>query len=283
MSTTALRDDAWLESRLLHLWNTYYHEGPAGYPIQVNFGRAARYRYGSIFNQGRTCRILINGVFAHPDVPEYVVDATIAHELAHYVHGYASGLPKLHSHPHRGGVIDKEMALRGCYFLEERAGEWRKNHWQAVFEARAPRAAAREGHAEKRLNDAWSAYLAQPGFRTKEEITLRAQQIALRFGFSDCPLSVFWLQASRRRTGLSYRFRNEKAIRIHAVLAHPSVPREVIDYEISYWLAVEKAGGRWENVEQAIREAGLWTSATRAIRWRRKIWPRFRAEHLPLN
>src|SRR5438445_748122 len=109
-----LRDNRWLESRFAYLWTNYYSDVRKGYPIEVKFGRPARYRFGSICNHGRHCRILINPLFARPEVPEYVVDATIAHELAHYVHGYGSGLPKLHAHPPRGGVIDKEMAKRGC-------------------------------------------------------------------------------------------------------------------------------------------------------------------------
>src|SRR5918912_973139 len=131
------RDHAWLQARFRHLWDTYYSDARIGYPIEVKFGRSARYRYGSIYNTGRQCRITINGLFAHPEIPEYVVDATLAHELAHYVHGYGSGLPKLHSHPHRGGVIDKEMQRRGCFFLEEKAGAWRRENWQSFYERHA--------------------------------------------------------------------------------------------------------------------------------------------------
>ena len=283
MSTTALRDDVWLESRLMYLWNTYYSEGPAGYPIRVNFGRPARYRFGSIFNQGRKCRILINGVFAHPEVPEYVVDATLAHELAHYVHGYASGLPKLHSNPHRGGVIDKEMQKRGCFYLEEQAGPWRRENWHRFYESHAPASVATEIKSAAKLQDRWLAYLNQPGFRTEEDIARRLEALLPRFGLRIAPFTASWLFASARRTGLSYRFRNETAVRIHAVLAHPSVPKEVVDYELCYWLAAETSGGKWERVEQAMRDAGVWTAASKAIRWRRNVWPRFRAEHLPFN
>ena len=283
MSGTTQRDDTWLESRLTHLWNTYYSAGPAGYPIQINFGRAARYRYGSIFNQGRKCRILINGLFARPEVPEYVVDATIAHELAHYVHGYASGLPKLHAHPHRGGVIDKEMARRGCFFLEEQASEWRKTNWQAFFKEHAANSVVREAAAESMLRERWEGYLDGVGFRCESAVAQRTRELARRFGFDEVPFSVSWLYASGRRTGLSYRFREDDSVKIHAALAHPDVPDDVIDYEICYWLAVAKVGGKWEKVEKAIADAGIWTSAKRAIKWRRNDWHKFRLEHLPLH
>jgi hypothetical protein len=180
-------------------------------------------------------------------------------------------------------VIDKEMQRRGCFFLEEMAGDWRRDNWQQFYESHAAPSVEQEVRAEKKLQDRWSTYLSQTGFRSEEQIISRLDHLAARFGFKEAPFSIFWLLASRRRTGLSYRFRNENAVRIHAVLAHPSVPPEVVDYELCYWLAVETAGGKWENVEEAIRNAGVWTAATKAIRWRRRVWPNFRAENLPLN
>src|SRR6266700_2137874 len=94
-----LRDNEWLEGRLKLLWGKYYSDAPAGLPIEVRFGRPAQYRFGSIRQKGDTCQIYMNPLFAHPDVPDYVIDATMVHELAHYVHGYGSGLTKLHEHP----------------------------------------------------------------------------------------------------------------------------------------------------------------------------------------
>jgi hypothetical protein len=175
------------------------------------------------------------------------------------------------------------MQRRGCFFLEEQAGEWRRNNWQGFYESHAGGAVQREAKAETRLRERWSAYLSQPGYRTEDQLARRLQELAPRFGFAEPPFQVYWLPASARRTGLSYRFRNDRTVRVHGSLAHPSVPKEVIDYELSYWLAAEKAGGRWESVEQAIRDAGLWTSASKAIRWRRNSWPNFRPQHLPLH
>lgn len=279
MSVPTMRDNAWLQSRLHYLWDHYYGDAPVGYPITAVFGRAARYRYGSIFNQGKQCRILINGLFAHPDVPEFVVDATLVHELAHYVHGYGSGLAKLHSHPHRGGVIDKEMEQRGCLHLEDQAFAWRRSYWQAFYADQMSDTVARDAARDQRLKDRWRTYTTRPGYRSLADVNDRAQQIARRFGLDEVPFDVDWLLASGRRTGLSYRFREDNVVRIHPLLSAPDVPDEVIDYEVAYWLASTVAGSRWESIEDSMREAGIWTRAQKAIQWRRKVWPRYRPKH----
>jgi hypothetical protein len=277
-----LRDNSWLESRLRNLWQSYYSDAPIGFPIEIKFGRSARYRYGSICNVGSQCRILINRLFSHEEVPEYVVDATIVHELAHYVHGYGSGLAKLHSHPHRGGVIDKELRERGCFFIEMEAAAWRRDMWPEFYLSHAGGTARKVQEREKLAESAWDSHLGRSGFRTEEDLHARLLRLAAEFGIRKPYFSVEWLPASLRRTGLSYRFKREKVVRIHGLLADRRVPAEVIDYELSYWLACEKAGAKWQAVERAIKEAGKWESAERAIKWRRHSWPRFRARNHPL-
>src|SRR5205814_1734563 len=76
-----------------------------GYPITTRFGIRARNRFGSIGAQDKKTIIMVNRLFADPCVPTFVVDGTLVHELAHYAHGFGSGLPKLYSDPHRGGVV----------------------------------------------------------------------------------------------------------------------------------------------------------------------------------
>lgn len=285
MSTTSvsLRDHRWLDSRLRDLWQSYYHDAPRCYPIAIEFGPRARYRYGSIYSIDKQCHILINRLFAHPDVPDYVIEATIAHELAHYVHGYGSGLPKVYRHPHRGGVVEKEMHRRGCLHLEERASVWRRDHWQAFYAAAASDATARRKEREKRDATRWEMFLSTPGFRTEADLRGRAQALAPLFGLSEAPFRLSWLYASLRRNGLSYRFEEECAVRLHGILADPNVPDVVIDYELSYWLAVTSSGAGWQHVEQALKTAGVWREAKQAIRWRRAIWPNYYLLNHPLK
>ena len=274
------RDDDWLNSRFRNIWDDFYSETPVGYPISVMFGRAARYRFGSICAHGKQCKILINGLFAHPDVPEYVVDATLAHELAHYVHGYGSGLPKLHAHPHRGGVIDREMEKRGCLYLEHEASAWRKSNWAGFYLAKCSDAAALVDDRRNRAAEVWNDYLQTPGFRAESDLHTRLRVITHKFGIKEPAFGICWLNASRRRTGLSYRTNSSGVVSIHGLLADPKVPDEVLDYEISYWVAVTKVGSNWRRVETAIREAGLWRSAEKAIRWRRRVWPGYRRRQM---
>ncbi len=274
------RDEEWLQNRFRGIWISYYSDTPAGYPISVQFGRPARYRFGSICAHGKNCRILINGLFSDPEVPDFVVDATIAHELAHYVHGYGSGLPKLHAHPHRGGVIDKEMAKRGCLFLEDKASAWRKANWAGFYALKCTEAAMQTAARNTRAAEQWDAYLKTPGFRAESQLQSHLSRIASKFGMRQPAFAICWLNASPRRTGLSYRTSSTGRVSIHALLADPKVPDEVLDYEICYWTAVEKVGSNWRRVEAAIREAGLWGSAEKAIRWRRRVWPGYRRREM---
>jgi hypothetical protein len=283
MPTVPLRDDGWLEERRGHLWNAYYGDARAGYPIVAKFGPRARYRFGSIFSHNKTCRILVNGLFAHPEVPEYVVDATLVHEMAHYIHGYGSGLRRLHAHPHRGGVVDNEMRARGCYHLEEKARAWRKTQWPAFYESHAADIITRNIDRDRTERARWSEYLSTAGFRTEAQVRSRLAELALKFSLSEPPFGFEWLLASQRRRGLSYRFPRENVVRLHALLAAPTVPDAVIDYELCYWLAAHMAGNRWQAIEQALRTADVWESAEKAIRWRRRTWPKFLAARHPLR
>ncbi|MCC6729662.1 MAG: M48 family metallopeptidase [Chthonomonadales bacterium] len=278
-----IRDDVWLACRVSHLWDLYYADVIPGYPIDAHFGPRARRRFGSIRARGRTCLILVNGLFAHPDVPDYVVDATLVHELAHYVHGYGSGTRRLHANPHQGGVVDREMELRGCLFLEDRAAAWRRRHWSAHYAIHASDVVARRARRQADRDAAWAAILAQAGWRPIEEVRALLATTAPAFGLTEPPFEVEWLLPSSRKSGLSYRFAGEGVVRMHALLAHPAVPREVVLYELAYWLAAARAGPRWRDIEGAIAAAGLSRPARAAIGWRRSVWPAFRREQFPVT
>lgn len=282
-TTTPIRDNRWLDSRLQALWETYYSDVARVYPIQSSFGPRARYRYGSIYSVGRQCHILINRLFANPEVPEFVVDATLVHELAHYVHGYGSGRPKIYPHPHRGAVVEKELAKRGCSFLEDQASAWRRDHWQGFYSAQTPDVTARRLDRENREKTAWEMYLSTPSFRSEDSIQARLAELAPLFGHQELPFDTAWLLASPRRNGLSYYFNRESRVRIHATLADCSVPSEVVDYELSYWLAVFTVGNRWKDIENAMKTAGMWPQAQKAIKWRRKAWPTYCLHNHPLK
>jgi len=66
-------------------------------------------------------------------VPDYVVNATIAHELCHYTHGFSSPLEKRFLNPHQGNVIKKELSKRGLLEEQEMADKWLKKNWVNVI------------------------------------------------------------------------------------------------------------------------------------------------------
>lgn len=126
----SVRDNNWLISRLDHLWTNFFPEIPQKNKVYIRFSRVSKYRFGSIRLHPKTKEslILINGLFREEKVPEEVVDHTIAHELVHYAHGFSSPLQKLHKYPHKGGVIDKEMAARGLQHLTKAYKVWLKEY-----------------------------------------------------------------------------------------------------------------------------------------------------------
>ena len=67
-------------------------------------------------------------------VPEYIIDLTIAHELIHYSHGFHSPLPKLYSHPHKGGIVTKELKQRGFANQLSLEKNFIKNEWPKMHQ-----------------------------------------------------------------------------------------------------------------------------------------------------
>lgn len=128
-----MRNNIYLEERLQYIWGKYFSDVVKKNPIEIHFGKKARKRLGSI--RERKCNgvsdtlIVINGHFKNPEIPENVIDATIAHELCHYAHGFGSSLPQLSKYPHRGGSVDREMERRGLGESLELEKNWLDKNW----------------------------------------------------------------------------------------------------------------------------------------------------------
>jgi hypothetical protein len=75
----------------------------------------------------------MNGLFRRQDVPEFVVEATIFHELTHYAHGFNSPLDQAQAHPHAGGVMRREFAERGLLELYLQQKRWLKTNWLGIL------------------------------------------------------------------------------------------------------------------------------------------------------
>lgn len=130
-----MRTNAFLHQRLKSIWATYFSDMPMLNNVVIMFGPRAKKRLGSIRkvyhndNDKYDTQILINGHFKDPEIPQDVIDATIAHELVHYSHGFSSPLPKLSRFPHKGDVVDKDMEKRGLGDLMVSEYIWLDNNW----------------------------------------------------------------------------------------------------------------------------------------------------------
>ncbi len=128
------RDDKWLLSRLDFLWTNYFEDVRQVNRVYIKFGRNSKYRLGSIRFDRRTKEsfIVITSLFKDPEVPQEVIDHTIAHELCHYTHGFSSPKPRMHRYPHSGGVIKRELSERRLGHLYKAYKQWLKQYRKSL-------------------------------------------------------------------------------------------------------------------------------------------------------
>lgn len=131
------RDQEWLENLLADIWFRYFNDIEQSNKVHIRYGRKAKRRLGSI-GIDKTDRvstiITINPFYQDIDIPEYVVVATIVHEMTHYAHGFNSPHNQKQQHPHSGGVIRREFAERGLEDLYIKQKKWLKNNWQGILD-----------------------------------------------------------------------------------------------------------------------------------------------------
>ena len=119
------------------IWNEHFSDVPQKNDVTIRFGRRAKRRLGSISLDPKdlnTSIITINSVFRDLEVPEFVIKATIVHEMTHYAHGFNSPLEQKHDHPHSGGVIRAEFAERGLEDLYVQQKRWLKANWPRILD-----------------------------------------------------------------------------------------------------------------------------------------------------
>lgn len=128
------RDSKWLLSRLDHIWSNYFPNIKQTNRVFIRFGRNSRFRLGSIKLDKKSGNsiITLTGIFRKNEVPAEVVDHTIAHELCHYTHGFSSPRPRLHKYPHHGGVIERELKVRGLGYLVKAHKDWIKKYRKQI-------------------------------------------------------------------------------------------------------------------------------------------------------
>lgn len=129
------RNNVWLAQRLQTLHAAYFPDVAVENRVIVRFGRASRTRFGSIIAKKETeilpiTYITINSLFKHEIVPEFVIDATLVHEFIHYTHGFHSPRRQMYRHPHKGGIVLKEMRSRGADHLYKQQRRWIKEEYR---------------------------------------------------------------------------------------------------------------------------------------------------------
>ncbi len=275
------RDALWLEARLQRIWNAHFSDVAQGCPIVIIYGREAKRRLGSIGARNGRSLIRINALFAYHEVPEYVVDGVIAHELAHYIHGFGSDLPRQYAKPHQGGVVTQELAKRGLATLDAQTDAWIKANWEAFCKARTETETLGESIADK----AWNVFLKSSNCRTQAELEAQFRKLHTRFGLpADDPIcAIEWLRASRRQEGLSYWFAQERVLRLHGLLADRRVPEIVLDIEIGLWIARHLVGTNQQRMMARMKQAKLEALLPQAMQWRQRQWTRFRNQNHPLG
>ncbi|KKQ17959.1 MAG: hypothetical protein US29_C0002G0019 [candidate division WS6 bacterium GW2011_GWF1_36_8] len=149
-----MRDRKYLENLMYDLWEEYFSDIPRKNLVLIKFGKYSKRQLGSIKlaneytkiksllkknlddydvqDDKRVTVITMTKYFQNEIVPEYVVSATIAHELCHYAHGFSSPLEKRFDKPHQGNVINKELAKRGLLESQRLADKWLKDNWVGI-------------------------------------------------------------------------------------------------------------------------------------------------------
>jgi len=99
--------------------------------------------------------IEINPFLFDLEVPEYVLDYVIMHELTHYFQGFASNHEKKHKHPHRGGIVEKELQRLGWKEIQEKSDTWIKANWENILKKNGVDTTVIRRRTRKKLFGLW--------------------------------------------------------------------------------------------------------------------------------
>lgn len=136
-----MRDEGWLQELLDITWDSYFSDVTQDNDVRIIFGRRAKRRLGSISlnpNDRTVSIITMNGIFKSLEIPEFVIQATLVHELTHYAQGFNSPLTQAQTHPHAGGVMKREFTERGLLELYLTQKRWLKINWPLVVAREFP-------------------------------------------------------------------------------------------------------------------------------------------------
>jgi len=150
-----VRDNKYLENLLYDIWENHFCDVARLNLVTIKYGKHSKRQLGSIklikdsrifdryikkynlnkelFENPTVSLITLTRYFSYDHIPEYVIKATIVHELCHYTHGFSSPLERIYKHPHRGGIIKKEFQKRELLDIYTNSKKWIKENWLKVI------------------------------------------------------------------------------------------------------------------------------------------------------
>ncbi len=130
------RDRNQLHLYLHWIWRIYFPDTPCVNEVRIDYYYPWKSRLGLIrlsLDHKQTF-IGINSLLQLAQVPESVLIVTIAHELAHYAHGFGSPLPRHCEHPHANRIVDRELERRQLGEHLQQCNEWIDKQWYAFYD-----------------------------------------------------------------------------------------------------------------------------------------------------
>lgn len=135
-----MRDEEWLATFFHKVWDSKFPDVKKKNNVVVRWKGKWKNKFGHIRRlKNKDTEIAINSLFTDEKVPEWVIELTLAHELIHYMHGFHSPYPKLFKHPHKGGIVNKELKLRGYSGELKKERIWFKEFWSKELTHKAGR------------------------------------------------------------------------------------------------------------------------------------------------
>jgi hypothetical protein len=133
---TALSASRDPDAYLNQIWRAYFFDIPCVNEVQIAYCFPWKNRLGMIrlSIDNATSFIGINALLQHQQVPECVLITTIAHELAHYAHGFGSPLPRPYKHPHANNVVNQELERRGLGEYTHQSDVWIDKQWFTFYD-----------------------------------------------------------------------------------------------------------------------------------------------------
>ena len=121
---------------LEEIWRTHFADVPRVNRLEIAYCQPWKRRLGLIrlSLDNATSFIGVNALLQLPQVPEYVLVTTVAHELTHYAHGFGSPLPRQYQHPHANTVVREELERRGLGDTMHLCDEWIDSEWFSFYD-----------------------------------------------------------------------------------------------------------------------------------------------------